>query len=68
MDEVFVYLVDLPPGINEMVTPCCDGHTIYIDKKLDNIHRIKAYEHAMEHISHDDFNKNNVQEIEAVAH
>ncbi len=68
IEDVFVYLVDLPDGINEMVTPCRDGHTIYIDARLDLAHRQKAYEHAMWHIEHNDFQKADVQQIEAVAH
>lgn len=66
--DVFVYLVDLPDGINEMVTPCRDGYTIYIDARLDLAHRQKAYEHAMWHIEHDDFQKTDVQQIEHAAH
>ena len=30
MDDVFVYYVSLPPGVNEMVTPCPEGYTAYI--------------------------------------
>lgn len=66
--DVFVYLVDLPDGIDEYVTPCKDGHTIYIDARLDLAHRQKAYEHAMWHIEHDDFQKADVQQIEHTAH
>ena len=35
MDDVFVYLVDMPPKVKEMVVPCADGFTIYLDEKLD---------------------------------
>ncbi len=66
--DVFVYLVDLPDGINEMVTPCKDGHTVYIDAALDLTHRRKAYNHAMHHIENDDFSKESVQSIEVAAH
>ena len=63
-EDIFVYLVDLPPGINEMVTPCCGGYTVYIDEALDDAHRMKAYHHAVEHIERKDFGKENVQKIE----
>ena len=66
--DVFVYLVDLPDGIDEYVTPCKDGHTIYIDARLDLAHRQKAYEHAMWHIEHDDFQRADIQQIEHAAH
>lgn len=65
MDDIFVYLVNLPDGIHEMVTPCCDGFTVYIDSKLTCTERQKAYLHALDHIKRNDFEKENVQEIEA---
>ncbi len=65
MDDVFVYLVDLPDGIHEMVTPCCDGYTVYIDSKLTDAERTKAYLHALEHIKRSDFEKDDVQRIES---
>lgn len=68
MDDVFVYLVDLPAKIDEAVTPCLDGYTIYINSNLDNDSRLKAYAHAMFHIMNNDFEKINVQAIEAEAH
>lgn len=69
MDEVYVYLVDLPSGINEMVTPCADGdYTVYLSARLDNAHRQRAYEHALKHIRNNDFQKTDVQQIEAEAH
>lgn len=69
MDDVFVYLTDLPDGIREMVVPCGDGnYTVYLSAKLDNIHRQRAYEHALKHIRDNDFQKTDVQQIEAAAH
>ena len=68
MDNVFTYLVDLPDGIREFVRPCADGFTIYVDEKLDDAHRQKAYQHAIQHIQNDDFSKTDVQEIEYEAH
>ena len=68
MDDIFVYFVPFPPDVHEMVTPCADGYTIYIADWLDEAHRIKAYEHALTHIRNNDFEKDNVQEIEMVAH
>lgn len=68
MYDVFVYFVDLPAGISEMVTPCPDGYTIYIDAGLDREHMWKAYQHAMRHIKNRDFEKDDVQGIEGAAH
>lgn len=66
--EVYVYLTDLPEGIHEAVTPCLGGFTVYIDNRLTYEDRIKAYKHAMYHILNDDFDRNDVQQIEAEAH
>jgi len=66
--EVYVYLTDLPEGIHEAVTPCLGGFTVYIDNRLTYEDRIKAYKHAMYHILNDDFDRDDVQQIEAEAH
>lgn len=68
MDDIYVYCVPLPEGIDEMVSPCYSGYTIYISDRLDQEHRIKAYHHALRHIRKLDFDKNNVQRIELYAH
>ncbi len=68
MDDVYIYFIHLPPGISELVTPCLEGYTIYIDESLDEAHRLKAYEHAIEHIRSNDFERADVQTIEAEAH
>ena len=57
-DDIFVYFIDIPGNVNEMVTPCFGGYTVYIDCKLDREHRIKAYRHAIKHIKRGDFEKN----------
>lgn len=72
MDNVYVYLTgELPAGIHELVTPCTDGYTVYIDEHLDDNHRLDAYNHALEHIKNRDFDIDNartVQEMETEAH
>lgn len=68
MEDVFVYLVDLPAGVRELVTPCLDGWTIYIDEKLSDEEKRAAYSHALFHIANGDFEKTDVQRIEAAAH
>lgn len=68
MTEIFVYLVDLPDRIDEMVTPCLDGYTIYLNAKLTYRGRIKAYMHALEHVERNDWDKTEVQQIEYEAH
>ena len=69
MDDTFyIFITDLPDGINEMMTPCFDGFTIYINNRLDEIGRLKAYYHAVSHILQKDFDKDDVQIIESGAH
>ena len=68
MDNIYVYFVPLPAGVTEMVTPCADGVTIYIEITLDREQRIEAYNHAMTHVLENDFQKTDVQEIERRAH
>ena len=69
MNDIYVYLVNLPPGIHEAVTPCRDGYTIYIDNDLSPDAKLEAYNHAVRHILNRDFEiEGNVQEIERRAH
>lgn len=68
MDDVYVYVADLPPGVNEIVKPCLDGYTIWISDRLSRDEAILAYYHAMGHIANNDFEKFNVNEIELEAH
>lgn len=64
--DVNVVLMDFPSKKgNEMVVPNEDGsYTILINAGLNYESQLKAYEHAMSHITNDDFLKGNVQEIE----
>lgn len=68
MDNVYVYLVDLPDQVREMVTPCVDGYTVYLNARLTYTGRVQAYHHAIEHIDRNDWEKANVQEIEKDVH
>lgn len=68
MDEIYTYCVQLPPGIHEMIVPCCDGYTIYLNIDDDTIRREQALQHALKHIYNDDYKKTNIQEIESLTH
>lgn len=66
--DVYVYEVQLPRGVREMVTPDeDDGYTIYIDRRLSDQARMRAYLHALRHCERD-FERTDVQEIEEEAH
>ena len=68
--DVNVILMDFPSSKGkEMVVTNDDGsYTILINAKLSHEVQMKSYKHAMEHIINGDFNKDDVQEIEALAH
>ena len=68
MDDIFVYIVDLPLTVAEMVAPCAGGYTIYLNAKLTQEDRVKAYLHALGHVEGNDWERVNVQEIEKDAH
>lgn len=69
MSDIYVYQVPLPRGINEMVTPSLDdSYTVYIDERLSDEKKLEAYQHALEHIKKNDWSKEDVQEIESIAH
>lgn len=68
--DVNVSVIDFKgiPG-NELVTENEDGsYTILINARLSYEGQLHAYEHAMKHINSNDFGKEDVQKIEAVAH
>lgn len=62
-----VILLDMT--VNEAVTKNeDDSYTIFINARLNYEQQINAYLHAMKHITGEDFQKINVQNIEANAH
>ena len=68
MSDVFTYLVDLPTNIHEMVVPCPGGYTVYLRAGDTREMQMKSYQHAIEHVSQGDFDKSDVQIIEADTH
>ena len=69
MDNIFIYPIDAPTEIGEMVSPCLDGYTVYINQRLSNDGRKRAYRHALNHIRNNDFEGiGSVDEIESNAH
>lgn len=67
-DDIYVYIVRMPYGIKEAVSPCFGGYTVYISEDLSMQERHKAYQHALKHIKNGDFERHDVQKIEAEAH
>lgn len=64
-----VLLLDMDTMIPEQISKNCDdGYTIFLNARYSQEQRLKSYYHAMGHIKHGDFDKENVQEIEMRAH
>ena len=68
MVDIYVYIVDLPGRVDEIVLPCLDGYTVYLNARLSYAGRVRAYHHAIRHIERNDFEKYDVQQIEEEAH
>lgn len=62
-----MYLADMP--VNEAVAPsgAC-SYTVYINYRLCPESRQRALAHALRHIMSNDWEQDNVQEVEAHAH
>lgn len=67
-DDVFVYVVNLPASSREMVAPCADGYTVYLAAWASHDEQLSAYRHALRHIANHDWEKTDVNQIEAEAH
>lgn len=67
--DVNVIVMDFPnTKEKEMITENPDGsYTIFINTRFSYDTQLKAYQHAMQHIENQDFEKADVQMIEAVA-
>lgn len=62
-------IINFPNSGNEMIIKNEDGsYTILINAKLSDRGQVLAYKHALKHIVNEDFEKENVQEIERHAH
>ena len=67
-DDIYVYFEHLPDGINEVIRPCLGGYTIYLDPRQSFENMRDSYKHALSHIEQNDFEREDVQEIEKQAH
>lgn len=68
--DVNVNLIDFhSTKANELIVENEDGsYTILINSRSASNKQLEAYHHALEHIKNRDFQKQNVQQIESVAH
>lgn len=70
MDDVFVHILCMDPLIKEQVVANTDGtYSIFINDYLSQEQRLKAYNHAIQHIKNGDFDRKvDVDKIEYQAH
>ena len=66
--EIHTYLVPLPTKTKESIVPCADGYTLYLNDKLSHEQHLISYQHAVGHIDRDDWDREDVQEIESSCH
>lgn len=66
--NAFIYPIDLKGKARAFVRPCVEGYTIYVDINLPRDQQIEAALHELKHIEGNDFEKENVQEIERERH
>lgn len=67
-EDVWVYFVQIPGNVNEMVCPCDGGYNIAIDPRQSDAGIKRSYRHALKHIHRRDWEKDDVQQIEHDAH
>ena len=69
MPDVNVFLVNFPCSGEEMIVPNEDSsYTVIINARLSHEKQLEAYCHAMKHIQNNDFEKDDVQNIESNTH
>lgn len=67
--DVNTFLVNFSAPGKEIVVQNEDGsYTVLINAKLSQDGQLKAYQHALNHINNDDFEKFDIQSIELKAH
>ena len=70
-EDVFVEIMDFgkDTSAREMVTVNADGsYTVFINARIAYAQQQDAIQHALRHITNDDFSRADVQQIEAEAH
>ena len=69
MDDINVQILDMDTKVPEhLVKNNDDSYTIFLNARMSHENQIASYYHALKHITEDDFQKENVQEIEKSTH
>lgn len=68
-ESINVVLMDMPIGIEEQVTQNADGsYTVFLNSRYTYEHHVDCLLHALGHVQNRDFEKLDVQTVEAEAH
>ena len=68
-EDINVQILNMDTMIPEhLVKNADDTYTIFLNARLSRDSQLKYYHHALKHITGNDFEKENVQEIESDAH
>ncbi len=68
-ESINVVLMDMPIGIEEQVTQNADGsYTVFLNSRYTYEHHVDCLHHALGHVQNRDFEKLDVQTVEAEAH
>lgn len=69
LQGIICVLIPLGSDVKECVVPNPDNtFTVFLNEKISDECRLKAYLHALKHIMNNDFEKDDVQIIEHDAH
>lgn len=69
LDDINVQILDMDTKVPEhLVKNNDDSYTIFLNARMSRENQIASYYHAIKHIERNDYNMENVQEIEKNAH
>ena len=69
MDNINIIYKNMDVLITEHIVENSDGsYTIFLNSRLTHERLLQAYKHALEHIHKQDFEKQDADAIEAIAH
>lgn len=69
MPDIYTCLLNMDTMVSEQVVHNSDDtYTIFLNARLTHERLLEAYDHAVNHIKRGDFEKEDANRIEAVAH
>lgn len=64
-EDIGVYFINMDTAVEEEVHPNSDGSfSIFINARISSDRQMVAYQHALQHIMNDDFEKESADDIE----